>query len=317
MSLTLSYIILLLVAIYAVYKLRALIQKDKNAIIPLLILIPKEKGETHLQHSQKDIQLTNELYKRLLEFKIWFAIEAVVESIGEEIKFFIFINRSNEHRVREIIQSLWTNSEAPEVDYYNLFSSMGDGQTKISYLAQAKPYLIPLTTNNDTFSRLLHCLSELNVIGESAAIQWIIKPAHSKIKYDISSQITQLQKNKVPDKQIHQDFHLTQESVRALEEKINQPLAAVNCRLAIHATNNKRAEQILKKITLVFEEPHSNTQFNQIELNSFKKPDLAIENFLRHKFMPEIEMILSTAEIAPLFHLPGQNTPNSKIQRRF
>jgi len=315
MSIALSYLVLLLVAFYVIYKLRRAILKDKNAVVPLLILIPRKKEGTESIHSQKDIQLTNELYNRLLEFKIWFAIEVVVENIGEEIKFFIFINRSNENRVRQLIKSLWPNSDAPEVDYYDLFSSVGTGSTAVSYLAQVKPYLTPLTTDSNVFIRILQCLSELSTVAESAAIQWIVKPAHSQIKYDISSQITQLQNNKIPNEQINQHFHLTKENVKALEAKVSQHLAQANCKLAVHTASNARTVQDIQKIASIFQNSHSSLQFNQVELKPFKNQESAIEQFLQHKFVPELEMILNTTEIASLFHLPGQNTPNPKIQR--
>jgi len=300
---------------------RALIL-DQNAIIPLLILIPKKSKHPVKNHTKQDIALTEQLYARLIDLKIQFAIEVVVENIGEEIKFLIFVSRRHEDQVRELIQSLFTNAEVPEVDYYDLFSSAPTDQnpeigkhTLVGYLSQTKPYLNPLTTGSDSFSQILQYLSELKVVGEATSIQWIVRPAHSKIKFDVSAHINQITAGQIPTSQIHPHLVVNKDTVRLLEEKISKPLIATNCRIAIHTSNPKSTATAFGKITTIFNQSHSQEHLNQVVLHKSKNQAQSLYYLLNHQFLPEEEMVLNTDELAALFHLPGQDTAIAKIKR--
>ena len=313
MPLVLSYSIIILLGLYGGFRLAKIISQDKNALTSFLILLPQKSKNPGPYHSQADIELSNELYKRLIEFKIPFSIEAVVESIGDEIKFYIFASRQYEKKINQIITSLWPGAETPEVDYEIWSSSASNEEFKpgkhtiVSYLNLKEPYSTPIQVNSDIFSPILQSLSSLKTIGEAVSIQWVIKPAHPNIKRDIGAKINEIYSGD-PEK-IEQtnseDFVLTPESIKKLEWKASQPLVATNCRIIAHSVSPRRTEQISENINELFQDAIKDNQSNHLSAKPIKDQEKHLQAFLDHDLDPAQEMILNTAEVSQIFHLPG------------
>ncbi|NTW15279.1 MAG: type IV secretion system DNA-binding domain-containing protein [Candidatus Moranbacteria bacterium] len=104
-----------------------------------------------------------------------------------------------------------------------------------------------------------------------------------------------------------------QELIKAIEGKSNLPAFRVNVRLLASASTEERAEQILSHVENAF------TQFDNTGVNSFrvkkrKKSRQAAFDYIFRNYDDEHAMLLSTEEVASVFHFPISVTETPKIK---
>lgn len=292
----------------------------KTTLVPLLIVVPQGIVNPLAKHGPSEIELSIEFYKRLLENKIPFVLEVAVHGVGEEVNFYISVPEKSVYTTAKLIESLWSDGYATTADDYNLWIS-GSNKVSSAYLSQKKPYSIPLRkvklSENELFQPMLKYLSNLRSVGEGAIFQWIVHPAHPKLVHDVSRLLKKMKFGKYDgSKHVHEDFVLSPDNVKRLEDKIKSPLVAVNARAITVAKTQERSQEILDGLMDILEKIPSSSSHNELRSVSKKKEAEMIDSFLTKEFHETQEMVLNVSELASLFHFPGANTAIPKIRRK-
>ena len=323
-----SYLLLfVLVGIVIFFLGRALenrMERDARRYVRLLVIIPRSRHGNGLGRDKHEFECSVDLYKRLGELRIPFALESVVHGLGEEIHFYLCVTKRHMKAAERLVLSFWPSAYIAEAEEHELWiSSEAAGGIAIAagYLTQTSPYLLPLKTaikgSFEPFFGLLQHLSSLAAIGEGAAVQWIVRPADPRITADVGKHLQALQSGSYhPSKHLHEKFVATPDSLKILAQKAASPLFAVNARIVI-AGPQKSAEEILARLASHFATSSvAGSQYNSLTVVSAKKnTERLLDAFTARSFEPAQEMILTAEEVATYFHFPGNNTTAPKIRR--
>lgn len=323
-TLAVSYFFLLIVIVVAVLWVGVLIanfiNKQAGSMVRLLVLVPQGLINPLDEHRKGDTDLSEELYRRLGELKIPFVLETAVPGVGEEIHFYISVPRFRKRDVCRLIQTLWRSGHVTDAtDSESWHVGLEGAVLKTGYFEQARPYSIPIALAHkghfEPFAGILRLLSKLEPLAEGSAIQWVVRPADPRITSDIGALLQELHDGKFHiSKHFHETFVITPENLKLIEQKIKQPLFFVNGRIAAMSRDETKAHAILHEIA----DHHSmqiSNQLNHLKLVEPKQPEKAFASFLSQSFDEAQTMVLSSQELATLFHLPGPTTPIPKIRR--
>lgn len=265
-----------------------------------------------------------------------FVFEIAVPRLGEEIHFYVSCLRSFSQLIEKQIAAFWPEAQVQETIDYNIFNPSGaSAGTRASLL---KSFLMPLKDyqelKTDSLSLITSVLTKLKKEGEGAAIQIVLRVSKKNIKAEAAKAVKLIkegvktetairkskagffeetigailspQKKEEKDKIINQQLLPEQEAaISAISKKSSQYLFDVNLRLVSSAENEPRAEEILEQVKNSFE------QFNSPVFNSIKFTDIRgkklkrfFYNFSFRLFDETKTMLLSTGEVAALFHFP-------------
>jgi len=307
----------------------------------LLVRLQKQSKEKDGQKDFKDkINLSAQLFSMLSGLNAPFVLEAAVAHAGQEILFYIGVPNKYLSAVSRQIEGLFKGAQIQVTDDYNVFIPGGQNngvylKQKFSYALSARTYI---EANVDTFAPILSGLSKINEAGEGAAIQILAKPAPKNIKKTIVKMIASLNKGHKFDDVIGgtklelKDFkkaalgetegerekkekekYVDSEAIKILETKISKPLLAVNFRIAVSATSQFQADDILNSVS------QSISQFSAPLRQEFKitKPkDMGsfFYQFSFREFDEKQNIFLNTEELASLFHLPISTTDIPRVK---
>jgi len=325
--LTTSYFFLFICAIIAlIFYTQYLTRKfkqDIHELVPLLVIVPSGLQNPLQEHTPSEIELSTELYKRLHELNIPFSTEVAVHNLGEEIHFYISAPRRHIHIVSKIIETLWPTSYVTKADSYDLLLEIPTNQnTAIAagYITQVHPYAVPIKKStrksNEMFLPILQELSKLSTLGEGAAIQWIMQPAHAGIARQIAESVKKIENGTYNgDKHLHEEFLLTKETLAHIKSKVSSPLFAVNARIIAGAHSLDGAKTILSRLSGIINQETNKKTYNNLSVVTPKKQEGIIQDFFGVHFQESQTMILSAEEIATVFHFPGPYTPVPKLKR--
>lgn len=342
MSILLSFIVIVLLILGAVTfffywrKKRRSRLMDELEMPLFLIKIPKVSKEG--KELKKEIGVSEQLFATLASFKEPFVFEVAVPHVGQEISFYASVKaRFADVFVRQV-QSFWQDSSVERVDDYNIFNYAGVSSG--IFLTERERFVLPVKTYEeveaDTFLPLLGSLSKMEEIGEGAAIQIVAKPAGKKLKKEINSATEVLRKGwKIKDvlkndlfslsasdfakavikgdseKEEEKRTRIDEESLKAISAKAGKTLLSVNVRVIASAADKAGTDSLLGSLTAGF------SQFSAPDRNEFKivrplNQKRFFYEFSFREFNPGEAMVLSSAELASIFHLP---TPFTEIPR--
>mgnify|MGYP001610516308 CR=1 FL=1 len=132
--------------------------------------IVASEGKTDFK---QEIKLSEQLFSALSAFKYPFILEAAVHHIGEEIHFYLAVQKKFGDGAMQQIHGLWPEAQIEIGEDYNIFNH--SGAEAGSYLLQKSSFALPLRTyediGDDTFKPILGALSKIKEIGEGAAIE--------------------------------------------------------------------------------------------------------------------------------------------------
>lgn len=330
-------------------KAKNLLTRSLNLTL-LLITLPKEKikDNQQIKPEKELIAKMEQLYNSLYSFKpySYFALEIAVHNVGEEIYFYLASPRQHIETVEKQIQAIFPQAAIQIISKdYNIFnhSSAALG----SYLKLSKNSILPLKTFQnleiDPLSAITNSFSKLNEIGEGAAIQILIKPATkkwqkiglktAKIMQEgksfeeaitkaqrgfIVEQILEMTQPKSAETKKEETKTITpiqQELIKAIETKANKINFETNIRLIASGVNKQKTENILSSLEGAF------SQFNATQLNELqiiratgKKLQRLFYNFAFRIFNDSEKIILSSEELASLYHFPTPYLETPKIK---
>jgi len=301
----------------------------------LLIQLPQRRQEGNFK---EDINLFEQLLSVLASGKHSATFEAAVHHAGEEIHFYIAVPKADVAFVSRQIEGVFNNAHIEEAPEYNIFQP--DGFVSGAYIKQEKHFSLPLRTymeaDVDTFSPIINGLSQVGTIGEGAALQVLVRPAPSHFRLRIVSIINDLKKGETFEKlgtkyslqfkDIQEFFSGTkkqddeknpsvvdEDALRTLEKKISKPLVQVNYRIIASAVSQYQADSIVDGVVgslSQFEAPLR----NMLSAVSLKNNNKLSFQFSFRQFDEAQSMVLSTEELAGLFHLPSASTLSPKIK---
>lgn len=244
------------------------------------------------------------------------------EIIGKkaEIRFYISAPNRIIDLIEKTIYGYYPMADIRKVDEPNIFSEHGKVvfgglvQKEISYM----PIRLYRDLPTDSLSAITSSLSKFDD-NEAGIIQILIRPADSKWKKNGKSYVSSTKKNEAnPEKAT---FKTDPKVLEKIEDKCSKSGFETVIRFVVTASTKDMADTHLKNIKNAF------TQFNS-DLNSFGGTKNLIKggfmiNFI-YKFFPIIDWsfwpfgksisILSTDELATIFHFPNKTVETPHIQ---
>lgn len=281
--------------------------------------------------------------KRLLLGNPAFVFEVAVHRIGEQIYFYVACPSFIAGVIEKQILAFWPKAQIQPAQDYNIFNPTGFSTGAKAVLVRSSVF--PLKSYRefsvDPLSAVTSVFTKLAQEGEGAAAQIVIRPSRRKIKKLGQKIINLIERGAKPEdlisgmkladllkgKQLVRQqpgqpqpasVILTptqQDAVKAISEKISQPVFDANLRILASAPTQIRAEQILTELQAAF------SQFNTTILNEIKFKKLSggylkklFYNFSFRIFNSKETMTLSSGELAAIFHFPSPQllTPHIK-----
>ncbi len=274
----------------------------------------------------------------------YIALEIANPSNSEEISFYLSVPKKFRDSIEKQVHSYFPQASIEKIPDYTIFSP--GSFTSAATLGLKKTHALPVLTYEnidiDPLNEISNALSKLHSENEGAAVQLVLRPAgnnwrklgrgiahkmqqgkrlkdaHSdSLAMDLGKGMVQVIQNKPKDQIVNKEaVQLTpeeQELIKKIESKSSKAGFKVNIRLVVSAMNQQRSDEILAHIENSF------AQFENHEVNHFivqkrmKSKKIAFDYIFRN-FDEEHAIILSTEEIAGIYHFPISTTETPKIK---
>jgi len=229
----------------------------------------------------------------------------------EDIRFYVCVSRSLKDMLEKQINGAYPTADIMEVDEYNIFSKSGQvayeqlQTTGMSY--QQIKIFKELPT--DPLSSLTSALAKMHE-GEGAAIQMIIVPAKSDWQKQGRSWISKTKKIEAdPEKA---KYNVDPKVYDTIENKCSKPGFQVTIRIVVSSQTKDQAKIHLDNIVGSFHQLDSDTnKFTKAKIWSGR---LFMLDFI-YRYQPVLgkSSILSSEELATLFHLPNKSIETPHI----
>ena len=276
---------------------------------------------------------------KLLKGPDFFSLEYVV--IENQIHFYVVVPRDLQSLVEKQITAFYPDSYVEQTPDYNIFKE--NAKHAVCQMELKKDYIFPIKTyshlNSDPINNITNVLSKLGT-DDGAAIQILIRPIKNgwqkKGRDEAKNLFNQKKKTKLNlnpiglfktifdmlvrgdvgggksgDSGSSRTTPLTDEEVKALEEKNSKSGYEFIIRIVTVAHSEREAKSLLSNIKSSFAQfgSPSGNGFSAIKrLNDkYIVANFILRNFeilLRQKFHKK-QNILSSDELASLFHLPN------------
>ncbi|MDO8741896.1 MAG: DUF87 domain-containing protein, partial [Candidatus Roizmanbacteria bacterium] len=241
------------------------------------------------------------------------------EIIGKkaEIRFYVSAPARIIDLIEKTIYGYYPTADIKKIDEPNIFSEEG----KVVFgalVAKEAPYMpirVYRDLPTDSLSAITSALSKFDD-NEAGIIQILIRPAGSKWKKSGKSYVSSTKKNESnPEKAT---FKTDPRVLEKIDDKCSKSGFETTIRFVVTASSKDMADMHLKNIKNAF------TQFNS-DLNNFSSTKIFFKggfmiNFI-YKFFPVVNLplaksisILSTDELATLFHFPNKTVETPHIQ---
>ncbi len=338
-------ILLLGVLGYIIWKLLSAQEFSTLDLRLLHIKLPQPEQKTGEERDiHKAINFSEQLFVSLLSLKEPFVFEAAVKQEREEIFFYAAVPHEKVEFAARQIQGLFPDAQIDPVEDYNIF--VPGGASRSAYLSLKDASILPLRTyeesETDTFAQTLSNMSKLAEAGEGAAVQVLVRPAPKQYVKTIYSALESLKKGSKlttvlkagslsvkdigkdvgkelssafgPEKKKKDEVKITDdEAIKVVQSKIAKPIFSVNARVVASASDEDRAGDILSSLLGTygqFDAPLRN-KLVAIEPRNQKK---LLYRFSFREYDSGASMVLNSAELSSLFHLPTFTTDIPRIK---
>jgi len=236
------------------------------------------------EDATEEIAMGKKLVETLAAGNYLFTLEAVVPHVGDRVHFYVAVPRNVSVSVEKKLQRIFGRF-AVELVHDDHIVFYPHGVSVAASLVQKEPAAIPLPlyeeVGADIFKDVLAALRDISAIGEGAATQFVVKPMDSR-KFRAAAE----------PKNLPHCAHV----------KLNGPLFEVNARVVVSAGSEFRARDILGSILTAYERFRGQGR-NALKRVTPRSPRLFVLEFLDRKFDARQSLVLSTAELANLFHV--------------
>jgi len=314
----LTLVLIYLIVVYMRLKKREQISLE---MVTIEVKLPKE-NEIKIDAADQMFSSFSSLKKSgffsFLEVDDVVAFEIVAKKA--EIRFYVSAPNRIIDLVEKTIYSYYPSADIKKVDEPNIFSE--DGKVAFGGIVTNSDSYMPIRTYRDLPTDSLAAItSAVSKIGdnEGAIVQILIRSADSKWKKAGKSYVSSTKKNEAnPEKAT---FKTDPKTLEKIDDKSSRSGFETTIRFVVSSPSKEMADLHLKNIKTAF------SQFSS-DLNSFTgtkeifKGSFMI-NFI-YKFFPVIDIsfwpfkrsvsILTTDELASLFHFPNKTIETPHIQ---
>ncbi|MBI2594015.1 type IV secretion system DNA-binding domain-containing protein, partial [Candidatus Daviesbacteria bacterium] len=234
-----------------------------------------------------------------------------IVALPESIRFYIACHKKYQDLVEKQVNGAYPDASVKEMPEYNIFSETG----KVAYTAyklKSSDYF-PIKTYKelptDPLSAVTSALGKMQP-GEGAVIQILIAPASDKFK-DAGKKF--LKKERDPGDGEKPKAPPDQKQLEAVEGKISKSGFSTVVRIVTSSTSEEAAKAHLGNIKAAFEQfsgPYN--AFTGAKIPSQKG---FIRDFV-YRYLPRFDRlpVLTSDEIASIFHLPNKQVETPHIQ---
>ncbi|MCL5091182.1 MAG: type IV secretion system DNA-binding domain-containing protein [Patescibacteria group bacterium] len=275
----------------------------------LQVAVPRD-NEIKIDAAEQMLSALSSLYKggRLAFLKLQEHISFEIVGLPEDIRFYISVSDKLRDMVEKQIHGAYPGAEIKEVPEYNIFSEKGkvayaDFQFRSSAYMPIKVYKdLPV----DPLSAITSSLAKMQE-GEGAAIQILITPTNKKWASAGRKYLSKTKKSESdPEKA---NYKMDPKQMEAIENKCSKPGFEVCARIVVSSTDQASAKAHLQNLKGAFEQLSSDQngfKGRKIRLNQFFMTDF-IYRFQPLFYFNRNKIILSTEELATIFHLPNKS----------
>lgn len=234
-----------------------------------------------------------------------------IVAVGEEIRFYVSVSKKTKNFLEKQIHGTYPGCSIVESEDYNMFHE--EGHVAYASLKLKNMTYYPIKTYRDLavdpLSVITSSMANLNK-NESVAIQFVIAPAGGEWKSVGKKFISKTKKDEAdPEKA---KFNVDAKSLDGIDNKITKPGFSVSIRIVASASTQDDAKLIIDNIKGAF------AQFSS-DQNSFTSDKIRIHaNFMidfiyRYQPLFSKPSILTTEELATLFHFPNKSIETPRI----
>ncbi len=335
----------------------------------LHILVPKERKsegsgstsqEDRLDHVKEEIAITETFFSTIAGlkpehgFKKWFtgrndhiSCELVIDN--GLINFYIATPYKLKPFIEQQINAQYPYAHIEEITDYNIFTEHSSivGAYLKAKDAAALPFKTYKKMDSDPLSGILNTIARIHESESSAAIQFVIRPAHKKWRREGVRIVREVRKgkrfeevignkrvfggflnsfgaeakrqvldlnSKEKTKESYQLSALEEEMLKGIEEKLSKGGLDATIRIVSASDNPELARLNLDNIVNAFSPYNLYRYGNSLEAIVPKNPQSIIRAFIYRSFHEKRHSIFNTEEMAGLWHLPLHSTeaPNIK-----
>lgn len=309
-----------------------------------LVTVPRElSSEEEARKEIKDfITPFEQVIDKFSHYKKNIVLELVNPYDSDEIRFYLAINRADADLLVKVVSSLYPRAQIEPTEEYTIFSPQGKNIGGIISLKEN--FVLPIKSfyeaKEDPFTTIVNALSK-TARDEGVGLQIIFRAEQNKKAKFLQSVRKNLlegkslkealaapkvviedtfkkQWQKPEDKQKEKEKPkiVDETLVKLVEEKAKNPLFEVNIRFLVSANSKERAEELFSHIKESF-----NAYYNPVgndlvvqKVSQAKALKKLSYDFAFRQFRLNQIMILNSAELATIFHLPHPYLENPRIK---
>ena len=293
--------------------------REENALkmVTMLVAVP-EDNEVKVDSMEQIINSLTNMYKGA-KFKFLQGMVAQpnlsLEIIGtsEDVKFYISCPSKFADLVEKQIYSIYPGGDVRVVDEPNIYPE--SGKVEYTWLGMKKSPYLPLKTYKeiatDSMSSFAVAMSKLEK-GETVAIQMVISPTDGKWAKSGKSFVSGTKKSESnPEKA---SYKVDARQLEAIDNKCSKPGFETVIRIISIAAETETAKKNMSNIKAAFGQFES--QWNKLSGRKIRFKGLFVEDFIYKYptiFWYKNKTILSSEEIASIFHFPNKSIDASNI----
>ena len=229
-----------------------------------------------------------------------------------DIRFYVGVPKKLQDMVEKQINGAYPDAHIQEVDDYNIFENES-GKVAFTGLKLKKAEYMPIKFYKelaiDPLATIISTLGKMQE-GEAAAIQLLISPADSKWSKAGRSHISSEKKSEADPETA--SYSIDQKELEAIENKISKPGFNTYIRVVTVSSSKAAAEAHLSNIVGSFTQFNSFNSFTKTS-PKFIKGSLMVDFIYRHVPLLEKGSILTSEELATIFHFPNKSIENPHI----
>ncbi|NMC35883.1 type IV secretion system DNA-binding domain-containing protein [Candidatus Beckwithbacteria bacterium] len=282
-------------------------------MVLLQIRVPRE-NETKIDAAEQMFASLHSIFK--IGFKAWLSaqdhLSFEIVAKKEEIKFYVAVPSHLQDLVEKQLYGAYPGADIREIDEYNIFTEKGKVAFDNLYLKSSNynPLKVYKDLPTDPLSSITSALAKMGD-DEGAVVQIIIAPTGPKWSHMGKGYISRTKKNESdPEKA---KYNIDPKTYDAIENKCSKPGFETTIRVVVSAPDMPRAKMHLKNIVGTFKQFAS-------DLNTLRTPKwhlfkyfFMIDFIYRYQPLFDGKSVLSSEELATLFHLPNKSVETPHI----
>jgi len=229
-----------------------------------------------------------------------------------DIRFYVGVPKKLQDMVEKQINGAYPDAHIQEVDDYNIFET-DNGKVAFTSLHLKKSEYLPIKFYKelaiDPLATIISTLGKMQE-GEAAAIQIVITPADDKWNKAGRDHISKEKKNEADPETA--SYSLDQKEIEAIENKISKPGFGTYVRIVAVSSSKAAADAHLSNIVGAFTQFNSFNSFTKFS-PKFYKGSMLVDFIYRHVPLFKKGSVLTTEELATIFHFPNKAIENPHI----